>query len=98
VPRVISVSDGVNLMSGTRIETRLIKVTLEEAGRIEEIRATNDGKPVEGVDAFCPDPLPPRHEVNVRVPAGKRAGDHVLEMRLGRRRFAPVPIEIAPEV
>ena len=30
VPRVLALSDGINLMSGPRIETRSVKVTLEE--------------------------------------------------------------------
>ncbi len=95
VPRVMAVSDGINLMSGARIETGSVKVTLEEVAAIDEFAAAIDGAPVTDVDTFCTDPLPRRWEVNFRVPAGLAPGPHVLELSLGRRRFAPVEIEIA---
>ena len=94
VPRIMSVSDGVNLLSGTRIETGSVKVTIEEASRIEEFSAAIDGVEIEGMDPFCTDPLPQRWEVNFPLPTGLPPGPHVLDMRLGRRRFAPVRIEV----
>jgi hypothetical protein len=95
VPRIMSVADGVNLLSGTRIETGSVKVTLEEVVAIEEFSASIDGVKIDGVDTFRTDPLPRRWEVNFRVPEGLAAGTHLLDIRLGRRRFAPVVIEIA---
>ncbi len=97
VPRIVSVSDGINLMSGARIETGLVKVTLEDVAKPEEFAAAVGGRAVEGTDAFCTDALPSKYEINFRLPAGLPPGPHVLEMRLGRRRFAPVAIEFAPE-
>jgi SAM-dependent methyltransferase len=94
VPRILSVSDGINLLSGTRIETNSVKVTLEEVARIEDFRAAIDGRAVEGLDPFCTDPLPRRWEVNFTLPAELAGGPHLLEMQLGRRRFAPVTIQV----
>jgi SAM-dependent methyltransferase len=94
VPRVVALSDGINLMSGPRIETRTVKLTLEEAGDATDFSATVDGVPVEEVDVFCTDPLPPRHEVNFRLPAATGSGGHILQIRLGRRDLAPVGIEV----
>lgn len=96
VPRIASVSDGVNLMSGLRIETGTVKVTIEDVVRPEAFSATISGRPAEDVDAFCVDPLPRKYEINFLVPAGVEPGPHVLQMMLGRRRFAPVGIEVAP--
>ncbi|MBI4873335.1 MAG: class I SAM-dependent methyltransferase [Acidobacteria bacterium] len=96
VPRVVAVSDGIDLLSGTRIVSGIVKVTLEEAARPEEFGATVAGMPVRVIDIFCTDPLPPRHEINFRLPEGLPAGGHEIEMRLGRRRFAPCAIEAAP--
>ncbi len=95
VPRVVAVSDGIDLMSGTRIVTGMVKVTLEEAAAPEEFRATVAGAPVREIDIFCTDPVSPRHEINFRLPEGLGAGAHVLEMSLGRRRFAPLVLDIA---
>ncbi|HYK59128.1 MAG TPA: class I SAM-dependent methyltransferase [Bryobacteraceae bacterium] len=47
VPRLQSVCDAVNLVAENRIETRLVKMTLEEISRPEEIRASIDGRAVE---------------------------------------------------
>jgi len=94
VPRVLAFSDGINLLSGPRIETRSVKVTLEEVLAPEQFSATVAGVPVEELDYFCTDPLPPRYEVNFRIPDGIAVGGHALQMRIGRRELAPVGIDV----
>ncbi len=94
VPRILSVSDGVDLLSGTRIVSGFIKITIEEAERIEKFEAAIDGKPPGGIDTFCVDPLPPRHEINLALPENIVPGAHCLEMQFGGRRFAPVTIDV----
>lgn len=94
VPRVCSVSDGVNLLAGTRIESGTVKATLEELERPEGFRAKVDGLPVREIDFFCTDPLTQRFEINFHLPEGLEAGEHRLEMSLGKRAFAPVMIQI----
>jgi SAM-dependent methyltransferase len=95
VPRVMSVTDGINLVAGTRIETGTFKVTLEEVGDASGFAADVDGAMVQGIEAFCTDPLARRFEVNFTLPEGTGPGAHVLGMSLGRRRLAPVAIEVA---
>ncbi len=94
VPRITAVSDGINLMSGTRIETGSVKVTLEEVTHIDEFQACVDGSSIPELDTFCTDPLPRRWEVNFHLPRALSAGPHTLEFRLGRRRFPPVGIDV----
>jgi SAM-dependent methyltransferase len=94
VPRIAMLSDGVNLLSGSRIETRSVKVVIEEVDRPEEFGAKVDETEVEGLEMFCTDPQPQRYEVNFRVPASIPPGEHLLRMRLGRRQFAPVRVNI----
>jgi SAM-dependent methyltransferase len=96
VPRVISVTDGVDLLAATRIVSGCIKVILEEISSADGLQAAIEGRPVESIDAFCTDPLPPRFEFNFGMPAGVAPGPHLLEMSYGGRRFAPIPIEVAP--
>jgi SAM-dependent methyltransferase len=95
VPRIVAASDGINLLSGTHVVSGLVKVTIEEAAHPEEFRASIGGKPVLGIDIFCTDPVPPRHEINFRLPEGITAGAYSLEMSLGHRRFAPVMLEVS---
>ncbi len=94
VPRVLALSDGINLMSGPRIETRSVKVTLEEVAEPDQFSATVGGLPVLDLDSFCTDPLPPRFEVNFKLPDEIGPGSHWLQMRLGSREVAPVGIEV----
>jgi hypothetical protein len=91
---VIAVSDAVDLLSGTRIRSGIVKVVLEEVEQISAFHAHVDGEPVSRTETFCVDPVPQRHEVNVHLPATIGAGEHALEMRLGRRRFPPLTIEV----
>jgi len=94
VPSVSSVTDGVNLVAGKRIETRSIKVTLEEISHPHEIEASVDGHPVESLEFFCVDPRPQKFEVNLRLPEQIGIGPHQLELRMGRRKLASITIEV----
>jgi hypothetical protein len=94
VPRIYSLSDGVNQVAGTRIETRLVKMTLEEVTRPHEIEAWVGGRPVADLEFFCTDPRPQRFEVNFRLPEEIGPGEHPLEVRIGRRKLAPVMLHV----
>jgi ubiquinone/menaquinone biosynthesis C-methylase UbiE len=94
VPRIRSITDGVNLTSGNRIETRSVKMVLEEIARPEEIQAFVSGRPVTDLEYFCTDPRPQRFEVNFRLPEETSAGKHTLELRIGHRKLTPVPVEV----
>ncbi len=95
VPRILSVTDGIDLLSGTRITSGTLKVTVEEIDRPEDLTATVAGRPLVEAEVFCVDPVPPKYEVNLRLPEALAPGIHLLELTLGRRRFAPVALEIA---
>jgi SAM-dependent methyltransferase len=94
VPRMVSLSDGVNLISRRRIETRLVKITLEEIARPYEIEVSVDGHPVLDLEKMCTDPRPQRFEVNFRLPEEIGPGLHSVNLNIGRRKMAPVPIEV----
>lgn len=94
VPRIVAVTDAVNLLAGSRIASGFLKVTLEEALDPESLEARVDGAPAAEKEVFCADPAPPRYEINFRLPPQVSPGFHRLELRLGRRKFAPVTIEV----
>ena len=98
VPRIIALTDGIDLLSGLRIVSGSVKIVAEELERPEEFRVTLDGTRVDELESFCTDPRLPRYEFNFRMPAGTRPGAHALEMRAGRRRFAPITLEVGPGV
>ena len=94
VPRVIAVHDGINLLLGNRVMTRTVKVTMLEVAQAEQLRATVDGQDVGPIDRFCTDVLSQRWEFNFHLPEKIGAGPHEVRLGLGRRSFAPVPIEV----
>jgi len=94
VPRIVSVSDGIDLLSGKKIVSGSVKVVLEEVDRPQGFTAKLAGEPVLDYDYFCTDPRVPKYEINFKVPAGAPPGVQELEMSLGRRRFAPVKLEL----
>jgi ubiquinone/menaquinone biosynthesis C-methylase UbiE len=95
VPRICSVTDGVNLVAEKRSETRSIKMVLEEIARPHEIEASIGGFPVQDLEFFCADPRPQRFEVNFRLPEQVGPGLHPLQVSIGRRKLAPVMVEVA---
>lgn len=94
-PQVLSIGDGVDLISGTVVASGMLKAVLVEAENSSEFRATFDGQPVENIDAFCVDPLFQRYEFNFPVPPGSTRGAHEIRVWLGKRAFAPVTVEVA---
>ena len=95
VPRITTVTDGVNLLSGNRIVTGSVKVTMIEVMHPEQFRATVDGKEAREVDSFCADPIGRRFEFNFRLPEGIAGGPHEVGIFLGHRALAMLPIEVA---
>jgi len=94
VPRLVALTDAVDLLSPTRIQSGMIKATVEEAPSLADFRATIAGVAVEDFDTFRTDPLAERHEINFHVPAAVPAGPALLELHLGRRTLARVMIEV----
>ncbi len=94
VPRIVTVTDGLNYLSGPRILSGTIKVVLEEAGPATDFSATIDGVPVERLESLCTDPLADRYEVNFRLPSGISPGPKRILVRLGQRELSPVDIDV----
>ena len=100
VPQLVSVSDAINLLSSASIESRAIKVRLEEVemAGVEAIRsvfaAEIDGRTLRVAGIFCFDPLPRLYQIDLTVPEEVAPGAHRLTLRLGAKRFHPVDIVI----
>ncbi len=95
VPRVCSVSDGTNLLAGSRIESGIVKLVMEDVVNALEVKAVLDGQPLDHLESFSTDALTGRFEFNFRLPAGLSSGMHQIEVLPGSRRLPPVAIEVA---
>ena len=94
VPCIHSVTDAVNLVADKRIETRQVKMILEEVARPHEIEVSVGGIPVGDREFLCTDPKPQRFEVDFRLPEEIQPRKHELQVRIGRRQLAPVMLEV----
>jgi SAM-dependent methyltransferase len=92
IPRVVSVSDGVDLMS-TVIRSGTVKAVIEETDGTLECRL--NGERALGTEVFCVDPRAPRHEFNIALPPEVSAGEHRLELRTRGRLIARPVVVIA---
>jgi ubiquinone/menaquinone biosynthesis C-methylase UbiE len=96
VPRMLSVTDATDLLSGTRIVSGSVKVTVEELTHPDEAGIFIDGEPAGPVIVHCAEPRAPRMELVIPLGERNTPGRHLLEIRIGRRRFPAVELEIAP--
>ncbi len=95
VPRITTIADGVNLLSGNRIVSGSVKVTMIEVMHPEQFHATIDGQDARDIDSFCADPIGQRYEFNFRLPESIGSGPHEVRISLGHRALALLPIEVA---
>ena len=95
VPRIATITDGINLLSGTRIVTGSVKITMLEVTHPERFRATVDGHNVLDTESFCADPISQRFEFNFRLTDQIGKGPHEVTVKLGKRVFPPLAIEVA---
>jgi hypothetical protein len=94
IPRIVSVTDGVNLVMNARTISGVLKVAMRDVANADQFRAAVDGRDVQEIDSFCTDPAKQTYEFNVTLPAGIAKGAHELRIALGRRVFAPLAIEV----
>jgi SAM-dependent methyltransferase len=94
-PKVISVSDGVDIESKYRVVMGGVKVTIEDIDRPEEVSFTVDGRPVECGQFECKDPVTSTYEFAFLLSRKTRLGTRLLVVRASGRKFPPIPIEIA---
>jgi SAM-dependent methyltransferase len=94
VPRVASVTDSVCPGAGRTIVSRMVRVSLEEAHRPEELRAILDGSPLRLVNHVCSVPHIPRFEIDFRLPMRVSAGTKRLECWLGSRYLGATQMEV----
>ena len=67
----------------------------EAASGPAQFGATLEGQNVLDIESFCADPISQRYEFNFRLPARVAQGPHQILVTMGKRKFAPLDIEVA---
>jgi SAM-dependent methyltransferase len=94
-PRIIAVTDGINLVERNRCTTGYVKMVLEEIANPDAVAVAVDSRAVLKTDIMCTDPVPPRYELNFALPKDIEPGGHELQLRIGGRSLMPHPIVVA---
>ncbi|MGD0500913.1 MAG: class I SAM-dependent methyltransferase [Bryobacteraceae bacterium] len=94
-PRIVSVSDGLNIASKYRIEMGGVKVTVEDVERPEDVLFTVDGRPAEYLQFERKDPITSTFEFAFHLSRHTRLGTRTLAVRASGLDLTPVSIEIA---
>jgi SAM-dependent methyltransferase len=94
VPRIVDITDGVNLVEKNRSTSGHLKVHIEELSSPDAVSATVDGKPVLGLELLRTDPRPPRYEINLDLPKDLAPGPHTLHIQIGPHRRIPATIVV----
>ncbi len=94
VPRIVSITDGINLVEKNRCSSGHLKVQLEEVTSPDSVTAGIDDQPVPYLSILRTDPRPPRHELNLELPPGLSPGAHTLQIHIGSRRLLPANIVV----
>jgi hypothetical protein len=95
VPRIVSITDAINLVAKNRCLSGVLKVQLEEVSAPESVEASLGDHPLQRLEITCIDRRAPRHEFDLRLPEGLIAGRYALRVRVGRRRLPPVDVDVS---
>ncbi len=94
-PRVISVSDGLDIASKYRVVMGGVKVILEDIERPAEVSFTVDGRPAEFLQFERKDPILSTWEFAFHLSPKTKLGTRALAVRVSGRDLPPIPIRIA---
>jgi SAM-dependent methyltransferase len=97
-PKVISVTDGINILAKFRIEQGGVKVTIEDVERPEEISFLVDGRSVEYLQHVCNDPITFTYEFAFHPSPKVKNGDRRLDILVSGRVLSSVVLAVARTV
>jgi len=93
-PKVLLVTDRLDLLARNRIENDGIKVTIEDVENAEDVSFDVGGRRAQSVLAYCTDPITSTYVFSFPVPRGTKKGPNSLRVRVGPRELEAVEIAI----
>jgi hypothetical protein len=94
-PKVVSVTDGINILSKCRVEAGGVKVTIEDVERPENVAFRVDGRPAEYLQYECKDPITATYEFAFHPAAKVKNGERRLDISISGRALQPVTLQVA---
>lgn len=94
-PRVLSITDGMNLASDRRVEMGGVKVIVEDVERPEAVSFLLAGRAAEYLQFERKDPITDTYEFAFHLSRKTLLGRHLLEIRVPGYQLPPEPVEVA---
>lgn len=91
-PKVLSVTDGINILSKFRVEKGGVKVTMEDIERPEEVSFVLDGRPAEYLQYECKDPITFTYEFAFHPSPKVKNGERRLDILVSGGAMPPVSL------
>jgi hypothetical protein len=93
-PRILTMTDGINLTSRNRVETGGAKVVMEDVADPANVSFTVGGRPAEYLQYECKDPITSTYEFAFHLQHKTPRGHQPLIVRVEGRELAPIDIEV----
>jgi ubiquinone/menaquinone biosynthesis C-methylase UbiE len=93
-PRVLSVTDGINITSRNRLETGGAKVVIEDVHDPFEYSFTVAGVPAQYLQHECTDPITSTYQFSFRLRAGTPSGHRPLSVAVAGRDLDSIDVEV----
>jgi len=94
-PKVVSVTDAINIRSKYRVETGGVKVNIEDIDRPGDVSFRVDGRAVEYVQVEFKDPITCTYEFSLYLPTKVKQGERRLDISVSGRALPPVSFQVA---
>ncbi len=94
-PKVVSVTDGINILSKFRVEKGGVKVTIEDIQRPEQVSFLVDGRPAEYLQYECKDPITFTYEFAFHPSPKVKNGERPLDISISGRALPALSLQIA---
>ena len=93
-PSINSITDGINLLSSNRIETRSVKILLQDIDRPDELRIRLGGEAVEHLEYECYDRFLAQYQYSFELPEAIGSGYYPVTFEPPSLGLPEVTIEV----
>jgi hypothetical protein len=93
-PRVLSVTDGINITSQNRLETGGAKVVVEDVDDPFKYSFTVGGVPAQHLQHECTDPITSTYQFSFRLRAGTPSGHRPLSVAVAGQELNSIDVEV----
>ncbi len=93
-PKIVSVTDAINIISKYRTDTGGVKATMEDIERPQEVLFHVDGRAVGWMQIELKDPITFAYEFSFYVPPKVKNGERRLDISVSGRALPPITLQV----